>query len=125
MLFRSYAVEPAKLSAAADAAISAAIRGGDPVYLPSICLVELRFLVEHRKFPEAVFSAITALLSGSGAPFRTMPLTEEIAVSVGRIPRDLVPNLQDRVIAATALHLGLPLVTCDRKIRSTAVATVW
>jgi PIN domain nuclease of toxin-antitoxin system len=33
--------------------------------------------------------------------------------------------MPDRIIAATANHLNLPLVTRDRKIRSSKVKTVW
>jgi len=41
------------------------------------------------------------------------------------ILRSDVPDLPDRVIAATALHHRVPLVTCDRKIRSCGIATIW
>jgi predicted nucleic acid-binding protein len=33
--------------------------------------------------------------------------------------------MPDRIIAATALSLGLPLVTRDGKIRASNVITIW
>jgi PIN domain nuclease of toxin-antitoxin system len=45
--------------------------------------------------------------------------------AVARVDRDSVPDMPDRIIAATALHLGLPLVTRDRKIRGADLETIW
>lgn len=42
-----------------------------------------------------------------------------------RIPRDLVPDMPDRIIAATAVALGLPLVTRGRRIRAAGLDTLW
>jgi len=33
--------------------------------------------------------------------------------------------MPDRIIAATALHLGLPLVTRDQRIAAAGIKTVW
>ena len=37
---------------------------------------------------------------------------------MSQIPRDVVPDMPDRIIAATALSNSLPLVTRDLKIRA-------
>lgn len=42
------------------------------------------------------------------------------------IPRATVPDMPDRIIAATALHLDLPLITSDTDIRKlTNIEVVW
>jgi predicted nucleic acid-binding protein len=41
------------------------------------------------------------------------------------VPREQVSDLPDRIIAATALRLGVPLVTRDKKIALSIVETVW
>ena len=46
-----------------------------------------------------------------------VPLTQSIALAVRQVPREQVPDLLDRVIAATAVHLDVPLISRDRKIR--------
>jgi predicted nucleic acid-binding protein len=33
--------------------------------------------------------------------------------------------MPDRIIAATALHLGVPLVSRDRKIQASSIHTIW
>jgi len=45
--------------------------------------------------------------------------------AVHRMPRDLVPEMPDRIIAATALRLGLPLITRDRRIAAAGIKTIW
>jgi PIN domain nuclease of toxin-antitoxin system len=42
-----------------------------------------------------------------------------------KIPRSVVPDMPDRFIAATALHLGVPLVTRDRRLQSAGIQTIW
>jgi len=49
----------------------------------------------------------------------------EVALAVQQVPRTQVPDMPDRIIAATALHLGVPLISRDRRISLSAVATVW
>ena len=53
-----------------------------------------------------------------------LPLTPQIAVAATAFPEFRDPA--DRLIAATALTHGVPLVTKDERIqRSGVVATVW
>jgi predicted nucleic acid-binding protein len=33
--------------------------------------------------------------------------------------------MPDRIIAATALHLGVPVITRDRKIRASNLKSIW
>lgn len=54
-----------------------------------------------------------------------VPITSEVIDAMSRVPRKDVPDLPDRLIAGTALLLGVPLVTRDRKIRNSAVHTIW
>jgi predicted nucleic acid-binding protein len=54
-----------------------------------------------------------------------VPVTVEVARATEHIPRSIVPDLPDRIIAATALVLGLPLVTADRQIRAAPIPTIW
>ena len=34
------------------------------------------------------------------------------------------PDMSDRIIAATAVHLGVPLITCDAKLRRAELKTI-
>jgi len=55
-----------------------------------------------------------------------MPLTSAIAAAAARLPEGFPRDPFDRMIAATAIVHGAPLVTADGAIRrSGAVVTVW
>jgi predicted nucleic acid-binding protein len=55
-----------------------------------------------------------------------VPLDPPVAKAFTQIPREIVPEMGDRIIAATALYLGLPLVTKDHKIRNLSnIQTIW
>lgn len=101
------------------------IAAGDPILLPAICLVELIYLVEKGRIPRSDWEALRTALKQEDSGFRVAPLDAAIAECLERVPRDQVPDMPDRIITATALHLGLPLVTRDGQIRATGVQVVW
>ncbi|MGI0481226.1 hypothetical protein ACN4EE_10575 [Geminocystis sp. CENA526] len=49
----------------------------------------------------------------------------DIALSLPKIDRQVVPEMPDRIITATALYLNLPLITRDTKITASIVPTIW
>ncbi len=55
------------------------------------------------------------------------PLDQTVARKMMQnVPKSAVPELADRIITATALSLGLPLITKDHRIQeSKLVSTVW
>ncbi|MCA9438394.1 MAG: PIN domain-containing protein, partial [Candidatus Omnitrophica bacterium] len=63
--------------------------------------------------------------SDSRADIKVLPIEPAIIDSIEHIHRESVPDLPDRIIAATALHRGLPLVTRDRQLRESEVETIW
>jgi len=66
----------------------------------------------------------TALAAGD-SEISVVALDESIAWSVDRVLRKAVPDLPDRIIAASALHLNVPLVTRDSQIRGAGITTIW
>lgn len=53
------------------------------------------------------------------------PVDLRVAEILRTVPRDAVPDMPDRIIAATALALGLPIVTRDRRLPATGIRTIW
>ena len=54
-----------------------------------------------------------------------VPFDETVAGYLHQVGRDQVPDMPDRIIAATALTLGAPLISRDRKIQVSSVTTIW
>lgn len=116
-----YINDTGHLSPSAEAAFEQAEQAGDLIYVPSIVVVELRYLVEKgRDIDESDYQMIVSLLISQTSALTSAPLTLEVATLLSQIPRTIVPDMPDRIIAATALALGLPLVTYDHKIRALA-----
>jgi PIN domain nuclease of toxin-antitoxin system len=120
-----YLFEPTKLSPAAEAALTGAVRSGAVIYVSSLSVVEVRYLVEKFKLPPTTYDDLVTALNDPASPVKSLPVDLDVARAVERIPRDIVPDLPDRIIAATALTHNLPLVTSDRKIQAAPITTIW
>ncbi len=48
-----------------------------------------------------------------------------IVRTLSRVSAAQVPDMPDRIIAATAPHLGVPLISRDRQITLSSVQTIW
>ncbi|CAN5563148.1 type II toxin-antitoxin system VapC family toxin [soil metagenome] len=120
-----YVLDAPELSADARQAMLNAAANGEPVFVPSICLVELVYLIEKGRLPKELLERIKQTLANPNSELTVYHLTETIAESLELIPRKNVPDMPDRIIAATALYLNVPLVTRDGKIRAANLTTVW
>ena len=54
-----------------------------------------------------------------------IPVDAAIAQTLALVNRESIPDMPDRIIAATALHLGVPLISRDGKIRASSIKTIW
>jgi predicted nucleic acid-binding protein len=88
-------------------------------------VVELVYLIDKGKIPAIVAERVGQVLRDPSSGFRLAALDLDVAEGTRKIPREAVPDLPDRVIAATALALGLPLVTRDGMIQASGIQTVW
>jgi PIN domain nuclease of toxin-antitoxin system len=121
-----YLVEPERLSQVALDALEGAIAAGSPVYISAISLIEICYLIEKRRIASDLLQRILAVLNEPDPSLIVVPIDLAISIAVQNIDRDTVPDMPDRIIAATALHLNLPLVTRDRKIQaSQSIITIW
>jgi PIN domain nuclease of toxin-antitoxin system len=122
-----YLNDSTKLSADAVAVFETAEQSGLPIYVPAIVLVEVRYLVEKgRDIFESDFQLIITELNSSSSALTFAPLNQQTTESLDQIPRLIVSDMPDRIIAATAFTLSLPLISKDSQIRKlTNVKVIW
>lgn len=121
-----YITEPSKLSNNASIALEKAVNDGDFIYLSAISLVEICYLVEKGKLLAIVLQKLTEVLTEPDAELAIVPLDLAIGLTIQNLDRDTAPDMPDRIIAATAYHLKLPLITRDRKIKALQnIQTIW
>jgi len=120
-----YLASDRRLSARASDALDLATADGELIHVPSICLVELTYLVEKGRLPAIARIRLIEALDDPETPCLLAPLDRAVAESLERVVRSEVPDLPDRIISATAAALALPLVSRDGRIRASGVQTIW
>ena len=114
-----------RLSATARTTIEEAAAGGDQIAFSSITLAEIIYLSEKGRIDPATLDRLLTAVDREDAVLIEVPFDRHVAQALRKVERTQVPDLPDRIIAATALHLGLPLISRDRKIQLSDVNTIW
>jgi PIN domain nuclease of toxin-antitoxin system len=84
--------------------------------IPTICMVEMIYLAEKKRIEKDLVNSALNLLGQISENYRIAPLNFAVVTKINKIPRTAVPDMPDRIIAATALALKMPLLTRDRKL---------
>lgn len=93
---------------AAHQAYLSADKGEATIIIPAIALMEVMYLFEKNRIPIGLMQTEDLMDSRN---YQFEPLSFEILKTASEI--DDIPELHDRLIAATARHLDLPLITND------------
>jgi PIN domain nuclease of toxin-antitoxin system len=106
-----WSAEPDRISAVAGRAIGDA----DELAVAGITWFELAWLAHHERI--VVTIPIGSWLGQLATQVRTIPVTPAIASAAVSLPSSFSGDPADRLIYATAIENGWPLVTKDEKLR--------
>jgi PIN domain nuclease of toxin-antitoxin system len=116
---------PDLLSKRAKKAVNTALEDKS-ILISSISAWELALLVTKKRI-KLTLDVTDWIAKSESLPFiQSVPVTNSIAVKSVNLPLPLHPDPADRIIIATALSVGAPLVTKDKKLLGYApVRTIW
>ena len=118
------AFDQGQLSKKARAAIDDARKNGDGLAISDITLLELATLASKCRIQLDI--SLESFLQEVEARFIVLPISGRACARAIGLPATYPKDLADRIIGATALVEGLPLLTADREIlRSKVVHTIW
>lgn len=120
-----YILEPERLSKPAFNALENATNEGEVIYLSAISIVEICYLIDKGRLLETVLSRVMTAIATENSVLEIVPVDLEVSLAIRQVDRNTVPDMPDRIIAATAFYLNLPLVTRDSKIQNSAIQTIW
>ena len=120
-----YLLKNPLLSATALRFMDDAAAAGYSIAVSPISLAEIVYPVEKKRLPAAAYQDLRTALLEPEYVIEEGPLMAEVVDAMHLVRRSEVPDMPDRIVAATALYLGVPVISRDRRIRASNVRTVW
>jgi predicted nucleic acid-binding protein len=71
------------------------------------------------------FNRTVATLETTRSVLIEIPFDQQVARQMFNVDRSQIPELPDRIIAATALYLNVPIISRDREIQVSSLSTIW
>ena len=57
--------------------------------------------------------------------FHEAPFSGDVVEAMRTIPREAVPDMPDRIVAATGIYFRVPVISRDSRIRAANLTTLW
>jgi PIN domain nuclease of toxin-antitoxin system len=114
-----------RLSDRAKRCIEASAHEGLSGLVSPIALVEIISRCEKGRLPWGAMTHLETALRLGNTVWRVADLTLEVTLTVSRVLRDEVPDMPERVMAATAIYFGVPVISRDSQSRTSAIPTIW
>ena len=120
-----YLFSDPRLGRAASDFIEQTIATGDHIGISAISLAEMVYLIEKQRIPATALSDVLSAIADPKKVLQEVQFDSGIVGKMASVPREDIPDLPDRIIAATALYYGVPVISRDGRIRSSNINTVW
>lgn len=95
------------------------------IALAPISLAEVVYLIEKNRLPASAFDDLRKALANPDHVLEEAPFTAGVVDAMRKVSRAQVPDIPDRIVAATGVYLGVPVISRDGRIRASNVQTVW
>lgn len=120
-----YLTKSPRLSKEARETFDHAGKSGLTIGVSAISIVEIVYLIEKGRIAEEALELLKSHLLADEPLLEIVPLSFAIADMLSHISRDTAPDMPDRIIAATALFMNVPLISRDRQIKLSQIETIW
>jgi PIN domain nuclease of toxin-antitoxin system len=120
-----YIFRDSRLSVTARTTIEQIATEGNQVAFSSITLAEIVYLSERGRINSTTLDRLLREVESDDALLVEIPFDRNIALALRQVDRSQIPDLPDRIIAATGLYLNVPVISRDRRIQLSTIATIW
>ncbi|OIO90426.1 MAG: PIN domain protein [Chloroflexi bacterium CG_4_10_14_0_8_um_filter_57_5] len=120
-----YLFEDKRLSRRAKQFIDIASEKGDQIGFSAISVIEIVYLIEKAKINPDTLTRLLEATAAEDAALVEIPVTGQIADRMRSAPRESIPDMPDRIVAATALNLHIPVISRDGRIKVSKLETIW
>jgi PIN domain nuclease of toxin-antitoxin system len=107
-----------RLSIPARTSIDRAAAANRKVVLSVISLAVILYLIEKKRLPFVAYSKLRQALGVVDYVIDEAPLTTGIVEAMRQVPRADVPDMPDRIAAATGIYFGVPVISRDGRIQT-------
>jgi len=120
-----YLFDDKRLSRPAKQFMDNAAKNGEQIGFSAISVIEIVYLVEKEKIKPETLERLLEATETSDAALVEIPVTGQIANKIRSVSRESIPDMPDRIIAATGLSLNIPIISRDGKIKVSKIKTIW
>ncbi|NJK77466.1 MAG: type II toxin-antitoxin system VapC family toxin [Richelia sp. CSU_2_1] len=120
-----YIFSDSRLSVTARTTIEQIAAEGNQVAFSSITLAEIVYLSERGRINSTTLDRLLREVESDEALLVEIPFDRNIALTLKQVDRSQIPDLPDRIIAATGLYLNVPVISRDRRIQLSTINTIW
>jgi PIN domain nuclease of toxin-antitoxin system len=120
-----YLLKNPALSTPARRFMDEAAEAGSGIVISPISLAEIVYLVEKNRLPASAYEELKNALADPEYVIEEGPFNGEIVEAMLKVSRADVPDMPDRIVAATGIHFRVPVISRDGRIRASSVKTIW